>query len=162
MDLNIQEINGRLEKISEGYSKLFAQEQKLKKEKQRLLAKDILDSKPFSRYKWEVKKRDRAGFILKPYFDDDMRFDDLQEKLDLYPHGGFQLLDKIELSGDDGDLYIVASDIKAGIEFIKSQNIEIVIDKSIIDDIKSMEKQIAGLKDFVNQFDTSAERRHIS
>ena len=48
----------------------------------------------------------------------------------------------------------MSSDIKAGIEFIKSQNIEIVIDKSIINDITSMEKQVVELKEFVKQFDT--------
>lgn len=148
----LQEINGELEKISEEYSKLFDQEQKLNEEKKKLLIKEILDSKSFNRYKWKVKKRDGSGFILKPIFDDGLRLDDIQTKLDLYPHGCFQLDDKIEIYGDDGDLYIVSSDIKAGIEFIKSQDIEIIISKSIIDNIASMEKQIAELKEFVNQF----------
>ena len=148
----IQEINGELEKISEEYSKLFDQEQKLNEEKKKLLVKEILDSKSFNRYKWKVKKRDGSGFILKPIFDDDLRFDDIQTKLGLYPHGDFQLDDKIEIYGDDGDLYIVSSDINAGIEFIKSQDIEIIISKSIINNIASMEKQVAELKEFVSQF----------
>lgn len=150
----IQEINNELGKISEEYSKLFSKEQILNKEKQKLLAKDILDSKSFNRYKWVVIKGDRTSFVLKPIiFDNDIRFDDIQTKLNLYPRGDFQLNDKIEIYGEDGDLYIVSSDIKAGIEFIKSQNIEIIIDKSILNDITSMEKQVVELKEFVKQFD---------
>lgn len=154
----LQEINGELEKISEEYSKLFDQEQKLNEEKKKLLIKEILDSKSFNRYKWKVKKRDGTGFILKPMFDNDLRFDDIQTKLGLYPHGGFQLNDKIEIYGDDGDLYIVSSNIKAGIEFIKSQDIEIIISKGIIDSIASMEKQVVELKEFVNQFNIIKDR----
>lgn len=148
----LQEINNELEKISEEYSKLFDQEQRLNEEKKKLLVKEILDSKSFNRYKWTVKKRDGTGFILKPMFDNDLGFDDIQTKLGLYPHGDFQLNDKIEIYGDDGDLYIVSSDIKAGIEFIKSQDIEIIISKGIIDSITSMEKQVVELKEFVDQF----------
>jgi hypothetical protein len=152
----IQEIDNELEKLHEENSKLFQrsfdQEQKLKEEKRKLLVKEILDSKPFNRYKWTVENRDGTGFILRPIFGDDLKFDDIQTKLDLYPHGGFQLNGMIEINGDDGDLYIVSSDINAGIEFIKSQNIKIIISEDIIDSIASMEKQIVGLKEFVNQF----------
>ena len=153
----LQEINDELKKIQEEYSKLFDQEQKLKEEKKELLAKDIIDNKTLNRYKWQVEKRN-VGFILKPIFDDDSRFGDMQTKLDLYPHGSFQLYEKIELYGDDGDLYIVSPDIKAGIEFIKSQDIKIVISKDIADDIMSMEKQLAGLKEFVSKFDNTKEK----
>lgn len=148
----IQEIDEKLKKISEEYSKLFDQEKKLSEEKKKLLIKEILDSKSFNRYKWVVKKKDDSGFILKPMFNNDLRFDDIQEKLDIYPHGWFQLNDKIDVYGDDGDLYIDVSDIKSGIEFIKSQDIEIIISKGIIDNIASMEKQLTGLREFVNQF----------
>lgn len=49
MELNLQEINGKLEKISEEHSKLFEQEQELNDEKQKLLAKDICDNKYLNR-----------------------------------------------------------------------------------------------------------------
>lgn len=158
MDLNLQEINDKLEKISEDHSKLFGQEQKLNEEKQKLLAKDICDNKYLNRCKWKVKERHRAGFILRPILDDDMGFDDIQGKLGLYPHGSFELNENIELCGSDGDLYITSSDTKTGIEFIKSQNMKIVIDESVIKDITSMEKQIAELKELINQFDTIIQR----
>jgi len=154
----IQEIDDELEKISEEYSKLFDREQELNEEKKKLLIKEILDNKSFNRYKWVVKKKDGPGFILKPMFDNDLRFDDIQTKLGLYPHGGFQLNDNIEIHGDDGDLYIVSSDINAGIEFIKSQNIEIIISKGIIHSIASMEKQVVELKEFVSQFNIIKDR----
>lgn len=158
MELNLQEINGELEKISGEHSKLFDREQELNNEKQKLLAKDIYDNKYFNRCKWRVKERCRDGFILRPIHDyDDQGFDDIQAKLRLYPHGSFELNENIELCGDDGDFYIMSSDTKAGIEFIKSQNMEIVIDKSIIEDIISMEKQIVCLKEFINQFGTMVE-----
>lgn len=35
---------------------------------------------------------------------------------------------------------------------------KIVIDESVIEDIASMEKQIAELKELVNQFDTIAQK----
>ena len=79
--------------------------------------------------------------------------DDIQTMLDLYPHGCFQLDENIELYGDDGDLYIVSSDIAAGIAFIRSQNIDIIVGKNIIDEIESMGKQLTGLMVFVDQFD---------
>lgn len=153
MELNIQEINDKLEKISREHTKLFDQEQNLIDEKQKLLAKDICDNKYFSICKWKAKERNRSGFILKPILDGDLGFDDLQTKLRLYPHGSFELNENIELCGSDGDFYITSSDTKAGMEFIKSQNMEIVIDESIIEDIASMEKQILCLKEFINQFD---------
>ena len=146
----LKEVNDDLAKISKEYSKLLDQEQELREEKSELLAKDIIDSKTLSRHKWEVKKR-HEGFALSPVHGS--IFDDIQEKLDLYPHGNFQLNGNIELYGDDGDLYIVSHDINAGIEFIKSQNIEIIVSNSIIDDIKLMEKQLLGLKEFIRQFD---------
>ncbi len=159
MELNLQEINDKLEKISQEHSKLFGQEQKLNEEKQKLLAKDICDNNYLNRCKWKVKKGYRSGFILRPIHNyDDQGFDDIQTKLRLYPHGSFELNEKIELCGDDGDLYIVSSDTKTGIEFIKSQNMEIVIDKSVIKDIASMEKQIAGLKELINQFDSIIQK----
>lgn len=154
MELNIQEINGKLENISEEHSKLFDQEQKLNEEKQKLLAKDICDNKYFNRCKWKVRERYRAGFTLKPILNDDIGFDDIQEKLRLYPHGSFELNENIELHGSDGDFYITSSDTKAGIEFIKSQNMKIVIDEDVIENITSMEKQVAELKELINQFDT--------
>lgn len=154
MELNLQEINGKLEKISEEHSKLFDQEQKLNDEKNRLLAKDICDNKYLNRCKWKVSERYRGGFVLKPILDDDLGFDDIQEKLCLYPHGSFELNENIELCGSDGDLYIISSDTKAGIEFIRSQNMRIIINESVIESIASMEKQIAELKELINQFDT--------
>lgn len=158
MKLNLQEINDKLEKISEEHSKLFDQEQKLNEEKQKLLTKDICDNKYLSRCRWKVMKGHRTGFILKPILDDDLGFDDIQEKLRLYPHGSFELNENIELCGSDGDLYITSSDTKAGIEFIRSQNVKIVIDESVIEDIVSMEKQVAELKELINQFDTIIEK----
>ena len=152
----LKEINDELKKISEEYSKLFEKEQKLKEEKKELLAKDILDNKTLNRYKWKVEKRN-VGFSLKPVYGS--IFDDIQTKLDLYPHGSFQLNEKIELYGDDGDLYIVSSDIKAGIEFIKSQSINIIIGEDIINNIESMEKQLTGFKEFVDQFDIMKEKK---
>lgn len=158
MKLNLQEINDKLEKISEEHSKLFDQEQELNDEKYELLAKDICDHKYLNRCKWKVKERYKTGFILRPIYDhDDQGFDDIQAKLRLYPHGSFELNENIELCGDDGGFYIMSSDTKAGIEFIKSQYMEIVIDKSIIEDITSMEKQIVCLKEFINQFGTIVE-----
>lgn len=154
MELNLQEINDKLEKISKEYSKLFEREQKLNEEKQKLLAKDICDNKYLNRCKWKVRERYRGGFTLKPILEDDLGFDDVQAKLCLYPHGSFELNENIELCGDDGDLYIMSSDTNAGIEFIRSQNMKIVIDESVIEDITSMEKQIAELKELINQFDT--------
>jgi hypothetical protein len=154
MELNLQEINDELKKISEEYSKLFDREQKLNNEKQKLLAKDICDNKYFSRCKWKPKERHGDGFILVPIYDsDDQGFDDIQTKLRLYPHGSFDLNKDIELCGSDGDFYITVSDTKAGMEFIKSQNMEIVIDESIIEDITSMERQISELKELISQFD---------
>lgn len=153
MELDIQEINSELEKISKEHSKLYDREQKLNDERQKLLAKDICKNKYFSKCKWKAKERSRTGFILRPIIDhDDQGFDHLQTKLRLYPHGSFELNENIELCGSDGDFYIMSSDTKAGMEFIKSQNMEIVIDQSIIEDIASMEKQIVLLKEFINQF----------
>ncbi len=57
------------------------------------------------------------------------------------------------------NFYIVSSDTDAGIEFIKSQNMDIVIDEGVIEDIVSMEKQIAELKELISQFDTIIIRR---
>jgi hypothetical protein len=88
-----------------------------------------------------------------------MGFDDIQTKLRLYPHGSFELNENIELCGSDGDFYITSSDTKAGIEFIKSQNMEIVIDEGVIEDITSMEKQVAELKELINQFDTVIQNK---
>jgi hypothetical protein len=153
MELNLQEINGELEKISEKYSKLLEQEEKLNEEKRKLLAKDMCENKYLNRCKWKVGKRYRGGFILKPILDGDIEFDDIQEKLCLYPHGSFDLDENIELCGSDGEFYIISSDTKAGIEFIKSQNMEIVIDEDVVENITSMEKQIADLKELISQFD---------
>ena len=80
----LQEINSKLKKISEEYSKLFDQEQKLNEEKRKLLTKEIFDNKTLNRCKWKVEKGYGNG---KPIFDNDIRFDDIQTKLRLYPHG---------------------------------------------------------------------------
>lgn len=158
MELNVQEINDKLEKISKEHSELFDQEQKLNDEKNKLLAKDICDNKYLSRCRWKVGERYRGGFTLKPILEGDQGFDDIQEKLGLYPHGSFELNKNIEICGSDGDLYIVSSDTKAGIEFIRSQNMKIIIDEDVIENIASMERQIAEPKELINQFDTIVQK----
>lgn len=149
----IQEINRELENISEEQSKLFQQEEKLNAEKNKLLAKEVLDSKIFNKCKWIVEKRpfmSYEGFIIRPTIP--ILFDELQSKLDLYPHGYFKMNDNIELIRSDGYLYIKSYDIKAGIEFIKSNDIEIILSE-LADEISSMEITIAKLKEFASQFD---------
>ncbi len=153
MKLNIQEIDNELERISEEQSRLFGRERELDEEKRKLLAKDICDNKHLNVCIWKVKERYGSGFILRPETTSIIELDDIQTKLRLYPHGSFKLDENVELCGDDGDLYITVSDTKAGIEFIRSQDMKIVIDKSVTENIESMEREIAELKELIHQFD---------
>lgn len=154
MKLSIQEIDDKLKEISEEHSKLFDQEQKLNNEKNRLLAKDICDNKRLGKCTWKASERYKSGFILRPILNGTMELDDIQTELSLYPHGYFELSKDIEICGSDGDLYIVSYDTKIGIEFIKSQNMKIVINENVIENIASMEKQVAELKELISQFGT--------
>jgi hypothetical protein len=150
----IQEINSDLEKLYKERSRLYEQEEKLQEEKNELLNKEIIDDKLLNRYKWRVEQNnDKKGFILRPIFDNHLKFDDIQEKLNLYPHGDFNLNENITIIGDDGDLYILSYDIVSGIEFIKRYKIEVEVDRTIVANIHSMEMKVAKLKEFVDQFD---------
>ena len=66
--MTLQEIDNQLTKISGEYSSLVVQEQKLREEKRKLLAKDIIDNKILNKCRWQVEKR-HVGFALKPIFD---------------------------------------------------------------------------------------------
>ncbi len=156
-ETNLKSVEDDLEETSIEISKLREKEEGLIEQKNDLLKKEIIDGKVFNRCKWEVIYRDSCrGFMLQPIDNDrndgSYLFDDLQDKLDLYPHGYFQFTSNIEIIGSDGDLYISSNDIKAGIEFIKSYNIDMVISESILNRIKTVEKEILDLREFVDQF----------
>lgn len=146
---NIKEIDKEIEELSKKQSELSEKEVELIERKRQLLLMDIINNKPFNRYKWKVKRRGDKEILLEPIFDEDFKFDDIQTKLDLYPHGIFEINDNIEIYGSDGDLYIISRDVKVGMEFVKSQDMEIEV-KSIIDTIESMENQIKELKEFLD------------
>lgn len=147
----IEEIDKELEEISKETSRLFEKERSLDEEKDGLLLQDLFQSKFLNKYKWRVLNRP-SGFILDPVCNDISEFDEIQNKLRLYPHGSFKLANSVEIIGSDGATYIICDDIKKGIEFIESQNIKISVSENITEKITSLEEELTTLKSFVGEF----------
>ncbi len=147
----IKEIDSEIKTKNRIISKLIKEIDILTKQKMILSAKYVLENSTiWNRCKWIVNKRyNQKGFELIPT--KDQYFHDLITSLNLGSNGYLKLTDKITLI-NDLKIVIIASNTTEGINFIQKQKLDIIFEKSVIQDLRERENEIRNFKKFLKKF----------